>query len=203
MLHHALRATGGRLQYIAFANATGSGTSVTCSVPSAARANDLLVAMSTQTSTTTVYTMGTPAGWTETLDTNGRSVTYLPSWDGTTTSYTFTKSGSSNPAVVIMVFRNAKFDVQGTISAGAASPIAPAITVSYNGSILVGYFSGLNGTLTYSTPTGFTEIYDGAIGLAISYKTGVAAGGSGTVTSTASGGTLSRGVIFSIKPRYT
>lgn len=191
------------IQYIGVSSAVqANGASVTCDVPSGAVAGDLLVAFSNQTGTTTSYTMTPPSGWTETLDTIGRWSGYLPSWDGTTSTYTFTKSNAAaDPSVVMLAFRNAVYDVQGELSSGSANPVAPSINLLSNDSVVVACFSTAAQSASYTTPSGFTEVADPALGIAVSYKADVSSGASGTVTATASAGTTSRGYLIGIKPK--
>lgn len=187
-------------QYINVATATGTNNTVSLSVPSGAQPNDMLIAFSNQTSSTTTFTMTNPPGWLTALDELGRYCGYLPYWDGVTTSYSFVKSGICNPRVTILALRNAAFDLVGVQSAAAAAPVAPEIILSENQSILLACYWSLNTTtVTYTTPAGFTEVSDGSA-LAVSYKTPVAAGATGTVTATGSAGTNSRGVLVGIKP---
>lgn len=191
------------IEYIGTSNAVqANGASVVCSVPSGALVGDLLVAFSSQTGSTTTYTMTPPAGWNETLDSNGRWCGYLASYDGTTANYTFTKSSSlADPAVVILAFRNAIFDIQGELSVGASSPVAPSITLTNNNNTVVACFCTGAQAASYTTPSGYTEVADLALGLAVSYKSGVASGATGTVTSTASLGSTSRGFLVGLRNR--
>lgn len=205
MRNHFLKASaqrfGGRLAYIGVSSASATGASVSCSVPVGAQAGDLLIGVSTQRGSTSTLAMTPPTGWTETLDDIGRWAGYLPAWDGTTTSYTFTKSASAaNPIVVILAFRNADFDVQGTLSTSTTSPAAPSITLSSNNSVVIATFSSLLSTATYTTPTGYTEVSDPAQGIAVSYISNVSAGATGTVTSTVSTGNA-RGYLIGIKQK--
>lgn len=211
MRSHFLRAVtdnATEIQYIGVSSAVQTnGASVTCSVPSGAAAGDLLIAFANQIGSTTQYTTAPPSGWTETVDTLGYFAGYLPAWDGTTSTYTFTKSNAAaDPQVVILAFRNAAFDVQGTVSASAANPIAPAVTLTSNNSVVLACFINLQATYplsparSFSTPTGYTEAIDTDNSLAVFYKTNMSAGSSGTVQSTATSGTLNRGFLMGIKP---
>jgi hypothetical protein len=204
LLSHALRAAAKKqIQYIGLSSVYGTGSSATCNVPANAQAGDFLFAVSTQLGSTATRTMTPPSDWTGTLDEIGRWAGYLASWNGTTSSYTFTKSGTSDPVVVMLAFRNASYDVNGSLSGGSTTPTAPSITLSSDDSTVIACFSSLSstgGAISYTTPTGFTEVFDDARHLSVNYKQNFFSGDTGTVTSTASQGTASRGFLFGIKP---
>jgi hypothetical protein len=214
MLHHFLRAIpqaspAEEIEYIGFSSAVQtSGASVTCSVPSGAVAGDLLIAFANQIGSTTQYTMTPPSGWIETVDTRGYFSGYISNYDGTTSTYTFTKSNTAaDPQIIMVAFRNAAFDVQGAVSAsGSASPTAPAVTLSENESCVLACFINLQNSYplsparSFSTPTNYTEILDTDNSLAVFYRTNMSAGSSGTVQSTATTGTLNRGFLIGLKP---
>ena len=195
---------GAILEYIGFSEAVNlNGSTVTCDVPTGAIAGDLLIGVSTQTGSSTVYAMTPPSGWTELLDAQAIWVGYLPAWDGTTSSYDFVKSNAlADPAVAVYAFRNATFDVLGTPSALSTSPVAPSITLTESGSIVLATYRAVTQTTTtYSTPTDFTSINNGSGTYALSsfIKEGVASGATGTVSSTPSPSINSRGFLIGIK----
>jgi len=192
------------ISYIGVASAittTSTGTVPVdiSSISSSMQTGDLMI-VGTTVGSATAATWTQPAGWTEVQDTNSRAISYA-TWDGSTTSFTFTCSVAAiNTQVVITVFRNASFDVVGSQSGASATPAAPSITVTNSNSALVAIYNVLNGTASYTTPTGFTEVYDAGVGLSVNYKLGVSAGSSGTVASTASSGTNSRGTLVALSP---
>lgn len=212
MLGHGLRATtqrfGGKLTYIGLTTAGKTGTD-TCvlSVPSGTQIGDLLVAI---TVLPDIATQTPASGWSEKVDSNSRTVSTF-TWDGANSSYTFTSSvGSavnSYPGVMLS-FRNAAFDVAGTVSTTADNPTAPSITVSTNNCIQVVCAGVIAGNTTFTQTSGFTEIADlntqsPALGsLAVQYKTNVASGSTGTVTYFSDGAATlnNRAWQFSIKP---
>ena len=166
-------------------------------------AGDLLV-VATATGYTGAGTWSTPAGWTETQDASNRLVAWAV-WDGSTSSYTFTTTTSAiGNTAVILVFRNASFGIQGVLSgaAGSTTVTAPSITTTVNSTVLAIYntLNATLGTVSYTTPTGYTEVFDDAGGLAVNYQLNVAAGATGDAISTASSGTNSRGVLVSLSP---
>lgn len=196
------------IELIGYRVATSVSAAITCQVPNGSQAGDLIIAVSNQLGSTTVYTMTPPAGWTETLDSNGQFAGYLPSYDGTTASYTFTKSNiTSQPQIILITFRKAAFDVQGAISATSATPVAPAITLSAASSTVIACFCNLQASTlddrTYTTPTNYTLIRDTGKSLAVFYRSDLAAGSTGTVTSTASTGVLNRGYLIGLKPQIS
>jgi hypothetical protein len=202
MLSHFLRAASSGPTFIGYTYAiaaSSSSTTVSVAVPTGAQAGDILVASGIAGSSSSTWTGG--AGFTETLDTMSRYQGYLV-WDGITSPFTFTQSatGSGEMAVILMAFRNFSFDVQGALSSGSGSPTAPAATLTSNNSIVIASFNTVNGTASYTTPAGFTEIYDSSAGLATFYKSGVASGSTGTVTSNASNGGNHRGNLVGLKP---
>jgi hypothetical protein len=195
------------ITFIGYSTARNSGSSVTCSVPTGSQAGDLLIAFANQTTSTQQITMTPPSGWSETLDTLGYFAGYVAIYDGTTPNYTFTKSGSSSPQVIMVSFRNAEFDVQGAVSSAKANPDAPAVTLSSNNSCVLACFINTQGSYplvparSYSTPTNYTEIFDTDNSLAVSYRTGLSAGSSGIVSATATSGTLNRAFLIGLKSR--
>jgi len=192
-------------QLIATSTARAAGASVTCAVPTGAQAGDLLIAVANQTGSTTAYTMNAVTGWTETLDTNGQYAGYLPSYDGTTANYTFTKSNAAaSPQIIMMAFRNAAFNVQGTISAATTNPTAPAITLTANGSTVIACFNSNSATYptsrSYSLPANYIQSVDTDNSLEVFYRQNVPAGTTGTVSTTSTSGTANRGYLIGIRP---
>ena len=157
MLSHFLRATKKTASFIAGASAVTAGsTTLVCNTPTGAITGDLLVAFMVGGDPVRTFTQ--PAGWTEQLDANGRAIASLASYDGTTMNYTFTMSGSDTMRVQILCFRNATWGIVGTPSASVTSPVAPSITIPNNDSLWLVYTSSTDVGMTYTTPSGFSDI---------------------------------------------
>lgn len=194
------------ISYIGVASfsTTTSSTSVPVSISGISGsmvAGDLLV-VSTTHGSTSAATWTVPSGWTEAQDSNNRMVAWAP-WDGSTTSFTFTTTVAAiGNQAVITVFRDAAFGIRGTLSAAAGSSTvtAPSITLNASDSAVIAIFNTLAGTATYTTPTSYTEVYDAGLGLSVNYQLNVASGATGNVTSTASSGINSRGVLLALYP---
>jgi hypothetical protein len=210
MLSHFLRTAravpaSGTFAYIGRTTAGITGTDqCILAVPSGVAVGDLLVV--TTCCPNANFTQVGPSGWTEHLDTNGRAV-YSRIWDGASSNYTFTSSGTGTVyAGVMLAFRNAVFDVISSISTAFTSPSAPSITVTRNDSIQVVCAGAVNDTsITFSQTSGFTEVADlntlvPAQGtLSVQIRTGVTKGITSTVAVVASGGTANRAWTFSVR----
>jgi hypothetical protein len=105
----------------------------------------------------------------------------------------------------MLCFRNAAYDVIGSVSSTAANPVAPAITLSSNNSTVIACFVNISATYpntrSYSTPTDYIEAFDTDNSLALFYMNNMPAGSSGTVTATATSGNLNRAFLIGLKPR--
>lgn len=137
-------------------NNNASLSTINLSVPSGAGKGDLLFVVLSGDSTTETWTG--PAGWSERLDANGRAVYSLASYDGTTASYTFTRSASGAKGGIMVCVRNATWRVIGSNSATANNPVAPAITFTTSNNMRFAAAYSTTAGLVWSTPSGFTEI---------------------------------------------
>jgi hypothetical protein len=186
---------------------SASGTTLVINKPSGTAENDLLVAICVRANTGGNWTG--PSGWTEAADANGISVHYKTAGASEGSSYTFTASGTNVNFGIIMTFRNAAFDLVGSMSNLGNNITIPAITLSSNNSTVIAFARGSstnnatdyggeinNDTYTYvyrdvtskDTWTSITAI-----------KEGVASGSTGTV----SAGAFSKdatGFLIGIKP---
>lgn len=207
MLTHFLRAlpkgAPAVLSFIAGSEAvTGSGTSLTVNTPSGAQSGDLLVALKTSTSTSSTFT--SPSGWVERFDANGRAISTLDSYDGSTANYTFT-FGSSGARIQILCFRSALWGVLGTTSASTTNPVAPSITIDVNNSLWLAFASSTSLGITYATPSGFTDAVTAQTST-VSQKIIIndsvqPTGATSTITFTQTAGTGNgRAIQFSVKP---
>lgn len=150
----------------------------------------------------------TLSGWTEVVDSGGRSIQYRIA-DGTEGStFTFTRSGSNTTSsVTLQAINNATFDLAGTVTASLQHPaIIPGITVTENNSMLLLFGSSGTGSIVFNTPSGFTSTFQNndasAPSVALMYKS-VSSGATGDVTFTNTTNTTFRGVLVSVKPKNT
>jgi hypothetical protein len=201
MISHMLRAASSGPTFIGYTYAVAaspSSTTVSVAVPTGAQSGDILVASALGGIIPSA--ISSPL-FTTLLNSNARYAgNYI--WDGSSGPFTFTQAftGSGTLQVILMAFRSCSYDVIGSVSAASSTPVAPSITLTLSNSIVIATFSATNSTASYSTPTDFTEIYDSGTGIATFYKTRVAPGATGTVSSTASSGSGSRGFLIGLKP---
>lgn len=142
----------------ASSNGASSTTSVTVSTPEGAANGDLLVALLDSGVAHSV-----PAGWTKVDGSTGRGEQiFTATHDGVATSYTFTTSASASQAVVLSAYRGYSFGVCSAFStSGAGAPLAPAITVPVNDSIVVVCGLGSGTTIRYAVAVaGWTSNYE-------------------------------------------
>lgn len=183
-------------------NQTTTVTSHTPTLPSGWAQRDLLIAFGVDSGVIT-GTWTSPAGWTEVFDTSGRFVSWKLAASGETNP-TFTSSGTTRSNIHMVCYRFATYDVVGTLSAGASPTVAPAITLTENGSSVIAFFSNRATTgMTFTTPTNYTATNNDADGntpsSAAFRRENLAKGSSGTVSSTPSSGTA-LGLLIGIKP---
>lgn len=120
---------------------SATGSSLVISKPTGTAQNDLMIAfMGLGSSASATWTGDT--GWTEIAD-QGASpdlrIAYKIAGASEGSSYTFTASTSSATlSGVILTYRNAAYDIIGSIQTGA-NPSAPSITVSSDFSRLLGF----------------------------------------------------------------
>lgn len=146
-------------------------------------------------------TWTTHSGFTELLDTQ-RAEFSRRTVDGSEASdLTFTASadhGRASGAAVLL--RGGEYDTIGALSAAAASPAAPSITMTGDGVLLAMFWRSAPG-IAFTTPTGFVPLvsdFDGkSPSYAIFYKM-VSAGATGSVTSTLTAG-YGYGVLVGVK----
>ena len=115
-------------------------------------------------------------------------------------SYSFTTTSSRRLGGMIMAFRGASWDVAGTLA--TATYTASAITVSQANSILIGAWGVDDANVTWTAPSGMTEISKYAGGNRANfaaYREDVNAGSTGTRTASTASGSARSCVLFSIK----
>jgi hypothetical protein len=206
MLHHFLRATQKPITYIAGTKTqvTSAATTITINVPTGTAQNDLLIAVLTAPAGATTWT--TPSGWSVGITASqGRTVFYKTASSSEPANYTFTSSASGTNQGYIFTYRNARFGVGGTVSALASPAVAPSITTTANNAVIFDVVAVGGVSITFSTPTGYTSLDSDSDATSPSSnvftKTQVAAGATGTASSTPSSGSA-RAYLFSIYPLY-
>lgn len=180
---------------------TSSDTTIVVSKPSGTLSGHLMVAICNWDVGGGAWTGDT--GWTEVLDQGttapGTRIAWKLAGGSEPTSYTFTTAVAPiSLQAFILTFSSAAFDVVGAASANATPSVAPAITVSANGSLLVATYSRSGSSTTYSTPTGMTALVNSTLAPSTAIFTqSVNSGSTGTRSSTPSTGNAT-GVLFSL-----
>lgn len=202
--------TANTITYVATAKAAGTAGSVTINKPTGTIDGDLMIAFLNAAGASGSNTFATLSGWNlaaSEVDGGGirLNVQYkYASSEGA--SYTFTGASTTTTYGYIVTYRNALFDTAGIPNATLVqNPVAAAITVAANNSLLIDYITSESASITYTTPAGFTNLdsdSDATIPSSALFSKSVNAGSSGTVSNTASGG-VSTSVLLSIAPNYT
>lgn len=192
-----------------------TGANIVFTRPSAVNAVDDLMFVVVTSSSTTWRTFTIPSGWAQLYVPTGRGSTgtfylfykYAVTADLSTSTYTFTSNASTDRlSGTLLCQRNAVF-THGDVSASGTTPAAPAITLSYDGASVFAFYRSTNtGLVTYTTPSGYSS-YCGdsdtnAPTLTVFNKTSVAAGSTGTVSTTASASSVGMLVGFSPKDLF-
>lgn len=198
--------TGPAPQFIATTfGGTTYGSSFAVNKPSGTQEGDLMVAVC-QAAGPVRWTGDTD--WTEIAEQGATSpslrVAYKIAGVSEPSSYTFTASSSAyNINAHVLTFRNSAYDVVGTFATGADPLVAPSVTASMDYSLLVASFARSAGLVTPSTPTGMTQIAldnnPGAPSSAV-FSQRVAAGATGTRSSSLGSAVSVAGIMLVIKP---
>lgn len=156
-----MAAGGGNPKFLGYAAANVSGsTTIVVNKPAGVQDGDLMIAVMV---TPSFPTTAGPAGWSKVLTqgTNPGMDAFTKTAASEPSDYTFTLSAAANPAIQILAFRNAAFDVVGSLDTitGTGDITIPAIT-SDGGLVIaaVGGWSASSGSTT-STPSGMTLIH--------------------------------------------
>lgn len=202
MLANNLR-RGGRITAIRSASFGDTGgansTSLVINKPTSLSDGDLLVAFVAADGNVT-WTNST--GFTEAFDSGSDfiMVAYKTAGGAEPASYTFTSSNTAASCGIMAAISAAAYDTIGAVSASANSPVAPAITMSASGLLLLAAWN-VNASTTFTAPAGFTLVYADANAnrpaMALFAKP-VPAGSTGTVTITTSN-PGSRAVLLGVK----
>jgi hypothetical protein len=197
------------IEFVASAQATTSSTStLTISKPTGTQSGDLMVAIMAADSNRT-WTGDT--GWTEVIDQGVipcLRVAYLVAGASEPSSYAFTSSGNARITGVIATFRNAAYDVVGSISTthSSSTQTAPAITLSQSGGAVIAFFACDNTGRLWTNPTSgliaTANKSDSATpSWALYRELNLSAGSTGTRSATANGGVSSpAAILVGIKP---
>jgi len=182
---------------------TGSSnvTTLTLNVPAGVQDGDLLIAA--------VFGGGGNVGdWAQTSWTWAIEQTNAPNLgvsyrtaSSEPASYSFTTTTARRLGGMIIAFRGASWDVAGTLA--TATYTASAITVSEANSILIGAWGVDDSNVTWTAPSGMTEISKYAGGNRANfaaYREDVNSGSTGTRTASADSTNARSCVLFSIKP---
>jgi len=154
--------------------------------------------------TSSASSYDTPSGWTDARTASGHVIRILPSWDGTTSSYTFSDAAATQQSIGIMVFRDAVFDAASTASSLAANPTTNTLTVAEDNSLIVLLVGALAVGVAYDTPSGFTSrgFTNANRTLQMFTRDSLATAGSlsGVTVTRNTGSTSSRAFVVSLKP---
>lgn len=134
--------------------AAGSGTSVNANVPAEAISGEALVAFGF-TGTGAEYSA--PSGWTSRLSSSGATVFTMDSWDGTTSSYTFTAPSSTAQTLIMAAYKDYAFDAIGTLSSATTNPTPPNVTATADDCINITFVGAAGAGREYSMPSGWTQ----------------------------------------------
>lgn len=182
-----------------------NGNSLVLNVPSGTQPGDLLIAIMSPGGGTGAFTQ---ASFTFAVSATARGSPSVAYKEVTTTaepaSYTFTCSTLRTLSGVIIAYRNAGFDVAGSVSTSAGgSIIVNGITPSKSDSILFAA-GAVDGQETITAPTGMTTLIDGTTDATNPdfsiFSRASRAVASGNQTIGFSGTNSNGGVLFSIIP---
>jgi hypothetical protein len=158
---HGLRAAAGagrEIEFIASAQTQNisSGTSLVINKPTGTQQGDLMIAIAGASGGAALWTQ--PSGWNEVRDQNGGTnlmVSHYIAGASEPGSYTFGFGANRNLSGIIVTYRNAAFDVVGTIATTQSSGVqtAPAVTLTESASTLFAFFAEVGASRTWSSPT--------------------------------------------------
>jgi hypothetical protein len=188
-----MRGMGGLVLVAYAAASTNSASSLTIDKPTGTVDGDILVAFKGGNDAAGVTWTGA-SGWTERVDQaalpNIRVATKTASSEGA--SYTFTPSSTNAYGGIVLAFRGAAYDAIGSVvtRSGDGSLVVTGFTSAAGLSLLFVYVDD-EPSPTISTPAGYTEIAswsDFASTMKV-FQKNVAAGATGSATSTIGGAT--------------
>jgi hypothetical protein len=139
--------------------ALANSTTITANVPAGAQAGDILVAWIISGANFNALEL---SGWTRrygdpATENFGFSVQTLASWDGTTSSYTFTLADLSPVSIILMAYRGAAFDAISALTSAVQDPTPPTMTVVANNCVNLTLAGGIGAGREYTMPSGWTQ----------------------------------------------
>jgi hypothetical protein len=179
------------------ADTAGSTTHV-MDVPAGTADGDLMV-LFIVASNSAVYTV--PTGWTAAFNSTSMMSCYRTA-SSEPASYTVTTNSSFACSGYIATYTNAQFDTVGTVSLQATPTVAPSINVAYDNSVVLDFAFVRTGSITFTTPTGFSSVAsesNATIPSSALFSKSFNAGATGTVSTTPSSST-GNSILLAIRP---
>jgi hypothetical protein len=178
---------------------TANTTSHVMNVPAGTANYDLMVLFYTGAATS-IQTL--PTGWTSAINNTATGFVAYKVAYSEPASYTVTTSTSTIGTGYIVTYRNAIWDTNGSFSASATPSVASSITVGFDNSLVLDYVFTKVGSVTYTTPTGFSSVASESNANSPSsaiFSRAFNAGATGTVSTTPSGGNTGQSVLVSLR----
>jgi fibronectin-binding autotransporter adhesin len=176
---------------------TAASTTHVMNVPSGTANGDLML-LFIAASANSGYTV--PTGWTLVINTIALMICRRIA-SSEPASYTVTTSNLACTGY-IATYRNAEYDVVGASSIESSPSTAPSINVTYNNSVVLDFASGRTGSVTFTTPTGFSSIASESNTTSPSsalFSRSFNSGATGTATTTLSAG-AGFSILLAIRP---
>jgi hypothetical protein len=159
---HGLRAAAGlkkAIEFVASAQTqnTTLGASLVINKPTGTQEGDLMIAIA-GTDARPGRNWSQPSGWNEVRDQGAGTnlmVSHYIAGASEPGSYTFTLSNNAITSGIIITYRNAAFDVVGSIATSVSSGVqtASAVTLTESASTLLAFFAEVGASRTWSSPT--------------------------------------------------
>ncbi len=193
------------MSYSSTDTAGASSTTLTITKPSGVQEGDLLLAVMCGRGAGGGETWTGDTGWTEVVD-QGVWPILRVAWKiagaSEPASYSFTCSSSRQLGGGILRIARGAFDTIGAIgtSTTTAAVVAPAITAT--GALLIGFFVNDGKNISFTTPAGMTAQFSDSDGNEpgfACFSERIAAGSTGTRSSTPSASANHAGVLVSIR----
>lgn len=176
------------------------GTTVVVNKPTGTVSGDLLVAVMISEAGPA---WSQPAGFTEVLDVVSPpfgAASWKVAGGAEPSTYTFTADAPHVLVAALLCFRNAAFDVIGSVGSQNNAPQAGTITLSGEG-LTLAVFAANNDGVTFSTPTGCTPVIadsDTAKPSIALFRKAAAAGATPIISSVSSPSRVARGLQIGI-----
>lgn len=184
---------------------TVNGNTLVVNKPAGTQQGDLMIAFMCEEGANFTFTGDT--GWTEIADQGVRPnlrIAYKIAGASEGSSYAFTSSANNHLiSGSILTYRNAAFDVIGSIAENARPLVVSGINVSINASVLLAFLVRDQPSYTIPTPSGMSVVVTDNDSSACSYRIfsqSVNAGATGSRSSDLGTDVQVSGVLMSIKP---